>query len=68
MSETDLLGRELTDVERRCLDLYERTKELLSRDDLPPCVRRNLGVTVAALSQIVNDLDLRWEFLYDLGV
>ena len=68
MSETDLLGRDLTEVERRCVELYDQTKDLLGREDLSPCVRRNLGVSLAALSQIVNDLDIRWEFLYDVGV
>lgn len=64
----DLLGRELSPLEAEALALYEQTKALLARDDLPPGVAANLRCSLAALWNIVNDLDLVYEQLYDLGV
>ncbi len=65
---TDMLGQELTPVEAELLELYERAKALLGRDDLAPCARRNVVQSAAALNQAVNDLGITWEPLYDLGV
>jgi hypothetical protein len=64
----DLLGQPTSDTERRVLELYEELKELAARDDLAPCVQHNVCKALACLWQVVNDLDLRFEQLYDLGV
>ncbi|HWL44293.1 MAG TPA: hypothetical protein VNQ73_15235 [Ilumatobacter sp.] len=66
--EFDMLGQALSPVEAELLDLYARSKALLARDGLDPCVRRNLVQSTAALSQVVTDLGIAWEPLYDLGV
>ncbi len=68
MTDTDLLGRSLTDVERDVLSTYESLKRLAARDDLPPCAARNVRKALACLWQATNDLDLQFEQLYELGV
>jgi hypothetical protein len=68
MTDVDLLGRPLASVEQQVLELYEKTKALAARDDLPPCLARNLGRVLACLWQVTNDLDLQFEQTYDLGV
>ncbi len=66
---TDLLGRRLTPVETELLDLYNRLKALLERDDhLEPCARAAARNALAALWNGVNDLALEHEQLIDLGV
>jgi hypothetical protein len=65
---TDLLGRPLTPVETELLDLYNRLKVLLERDDLEPCARAAARNALAALWNGVNDLALEHEQLIDLGV
>ena len=64
---TDLLGRPLTPVEAELLDLYNRLKDLLQRDDLEPCARAAARNALAALWNGVNDLALEHEQLIDLG-
>jgi len=64
----DLLGQKTTDVEREVLRVYEDLKRLAVRDDAPPCVQRNAKKALACLWQAVNDLDLTFEQLRDLGV
>jgi hypothetical protein len=64
----DLAGQPLTEAEVQLVELYDRTKLLLERDDLAPCVHRNVVQCAAALNQAVNDLGIAWEMLYDLGV
>lgn len=68
MTDTDLLGRTLTDVERDVLSTYDALKALAARDDLPPCTARNIRKALACLWQATNDLDLQFEQIYDLGV
>jgi hypothetical protein len=68
VSEKDLLGNPLTELEREVWDLYERLKRLAVRPDAPPCVERNAKKALACLWQVVNDLHLRFEQLYDAGV
>ncbi len=65
---TDLLGRPLTAVEAELLDLYQRLKALLGRDDLEPCTRAAVRNALVALWNGVNDLALEHEHLIDLGV
>ena len=64
----DLLGRPTSDAEREVLEVYERLKTLAGRDDLAPCVQHNVRKALACMWQIANDLDLRFEQLYDVGV
>ncbi len=68
MADTDLLGNQMTAVERETLAAYEALKALAARDDLPPCAARNVRKALAAMWQAANDLDLQFEQLYDLGV
>jgi hypothetical protein len=68
MSDTDLLGRELTHAERETMNAYQTLKALARRDDLPPCAARNVRKALAAMWQVTNDLDLQFEQLYELGV
>lgn len=65
---TDLLGTALSDTETQYLRIYTELKALAARDDLPPCVERNVKKSLACMWQVVNDLDLEFEQLYDLGV
>jgi hypothetical protein len=48
--------------------IYTELKRLLARDDLPPGVRANAEQAVSAVWQMLNDLGLDYEYLYDLGV
>jgi len=64
----DLLNRPLDPLHRDLLDLYDRTKSLCARDDLPPYAARNLRKSLACLYQAVNDGGVVFEHLYDLGV
>jgi hypothetical protein len=68
MSETDLLGRTLTEQERELLRAYQSLKNLTAQENLPPCAARNVRTALAALWQATNDLDLQFEQLYDLGI
>jgi hypothetical protein len=64
---TDLLGRPLTDAEAELLDLYQRCKALLARDDLAPCARAGARAALVGLWNATNDLGLQHEHLLDLG-
>ena len=68
MVERDLLNRPMTDDEREVLATYLALKKLAAREDLPPCVARNVRKALACLWQATNDLDLQFEQLYHLGV
>jgi hypothetical protein len=68
MADTDILGTALTPIEQETMRAYDLLKELAARDDLPPCVARNVRKALACLWQATNDLDLQFEQLYDLGV
>jgi hypothetical protein len=68
MAITDLLGSPLTSHEQESLRIYEDLKTLANREDLPPCVARNIRQALASMWQVTNDLDLQFEQLYDLGV
>ena len=68
MDERDLLGRPLTAHEMEVLGIYRALKTLAAQPDLPPCSARNLRKALACLWQVVTDLDLQFEQLYDLGV
>jgi hypothetical protein len=66
--ETDLLGTKLNENEQKLLAAYRELKELTARPDLPPCAARGLRKALACMWQVVTDLDLEFEQLYDLGV
>ena len=67
-TDTDLLGRPLSEEERELLNVYQALKKLAARTDLPPCADRNVRQALSALWQATNDLNLQFEQLYDLGV
>jgi hypothetical protein len=67
-TNTDLLGKPLTEQERELLNVYEALKKLAAQDDLSPCAARNVRQALASMWQVTNDLDLQFEQLYDLGV
>ena len=67
-SDTDLLGKPLTEQERALLSVYEALKGLAAQDDLPPCAARNVRRALMSMWQATNDLDLQFEQLYEFGV
>lgn len=68
MSDLDLLGRPISGTEADVLRLYRELKTLAARQDLPPCAERNVKKALACMWQVVNDLNLEFEQLYDVGV
>ena len=64
----DLLGTPMSEMDATCLRLYTELKALAARTDLPPCTERNVKKALACLWQVVNDLNLEFEQLYDVGV
>jgi hypothetical protein len=68
MTKVDLLGRALTPSEEQLLEVYARLKTLAADTQLPPCVDRNVKQALASMWQVVNDLNLEFEHLYDVGV
>ncbi len=68
MIDRDLLGRPVTATESQLFEIYAELKGLAGRVDLPPCAERNVKKALACMWQVVNDLDLEFEQLYDLGV
>ena len=67
-TDTDLLGKALTDQERELLNVYETLKKLAGQEDLPPCAARNVRRALMSMWQATNDLDLQFEQLYEFGV
>jgi hypothetical protein len=68
MADVDLLGRPLTETEAQLSRIYGELKAMAAREDLPPCADRNIKKALACMWQVVNDLDLEFEQLYELGV
>ena len=66
--ERDLLGRTASETELELARVYRELKSLAARQDLPPCAERNVKKALACMWQVVNDLDLEFEQLYDVGV
>lgn len=64
----DLLGKPVTEPEAALARAYHELKTLAARNDLPPCAERNVKKALACMWQVVNDLDLEFEQLYELGV
>ncbi len=67
-TDTDLLGKALTEQERELLNVYEALKKLAAQEDLPPCAARNVRRALTSMWQATNDLDLQFEQLYEFGV
>jgi len=67
-TNTDLLGKQLTEQEQDLVNVYETLKKLAAQSDLPPCAARNVRKALACMWQATNDLDLQFEQLYELGV
>jgi hypothetical protein len=67
-TNTDLLGKPLTEQEQGLVNVYETLKKLAAQSDLPPCAARNVRKALACIWQATNDLDLQFEQLYELGV
>jgi hypothetical protein len=67
-TNTDLLGKPLTEQEQDLVNVYETLKKLAAQSDLPPCAARNVRKALACIWQVTNDLDLQFEQLYELGV
>lgn len=68
MDTVDLLNRPVTDSDARLLELYRSLKTVAADPDLVPCVERNVKKALACMWQVVNDLNLEFEQLYDVGV
>jgi hypothetical protein len=68
MTQVDLLGRPMTPQEAQVLAIYESLKKMAADPLLPPCAERNVKKALASMWQVVNDLDLKFEQLYEVGV
>jgi hypothetical protein len=68
MTDHDLLGRPISDTEAELARIYGELKAMASRHDLPPCAERNVKKALACMWQVVNDLDIEFEQIYDVGV
>ena len=68
MPEKDLLGHPIDAADAQVLRLYRELKALAAQPDLPPCTERNVKKALACLWQIVTDLNLEFEQIYDVGV
>ena len=68
MTDLDLLGKPISGTDAELLRIYRELKALAAREDLPPCAERNVKKALACMWQVVNDLDVEFEQLYELGV
>ncbi len=68
MAKVDLLGRALSPSDEQILAIYTSLKQMAADPDLPPCVERNVKKALACMWQVINDLNLEFEQLYDVGV
>jgi hypothetical protein len=67
-TELDLLGNPIGEADAQLLRLYRELKAVAARPDLPPCAERNVKKALACMWQVVNDLNLEFEQIYELGV
>lgn len=65
-----MIGEEMRmqNYEARVKAVYETLKELAGDPQAPPCVTANARKALASVWQIVNDLGLSFEQLYEYGV
>ena len=64
----DLLGRPVPDSDAQLLEIYRERSALAARADLPLSAERKVKKALACRWQVVNDLNLEFEQLYELGV
>lgn len=55
-------------LEKRIKTIYQELKEILRDENIPPSVRANAVQALAVVWQMMNDLVLDYEMLYDYGV
>ena len=65
---TDLLGRDLSAAEEAVLEVYQRLRAVIARDDLPPCAAASLRHALSHAAVAVTDLALVYEHLTDDGL
>ena len=65
----NVMDVELTDAERKLADCYHSLASVLSehRDELAPYQERNALKALAALWQVMNDMDMEPGQIYHLG-
>ena len=68
MRKLNLLEQPLTPADEELLAVYTTLRTIAARPDLPPCVERNVKKALVCMWQVVNDLNLEYEQLYDVGV
>ena len=68
MTNQDLLGHPLSETEADLARIYADLKAIAAREDLPPCAERNVKKALGCMWQVMNDLDLEFKQLYDVGV
>lgn len=68
MDKVNLFEQPLTATDEELLAIYTSLKAMAGRPDLAPCVERNVKKALACMWQVVNDLNLEYEQLYDVGV
>jgi hypothetical protein len=68
MDTRDLLGKPISGTDAQLLDVYRTLKALAAREDTAPCIDRNVKRALACMWQVVNDLNLDYEQVYDVGV
>lgn len=68
MSETDLIGNDLTAQETRLLELLDGLVELSQDPSLAPNTRSAVLQAIAPLGVAATGLGLRFEHLTDYGV
>ncbi len=56
------------DLEKKVLQTYELLKELIVDPESPPCIKANAQKALACMWQVVNDLDIAHEQLFEYGV
>jgi hypothetical protein len=66
VAQTDLLGAELSESERRILALHEELRALCG-EDLAPGVHAGLRGALALVHVVVGDLGLDYTHLDDVG-
>lgn len=67
-ARTDLMGNPLEASEVEIVEVYERLRSLVARDDLSPCAAANLRHALAFCATVVGDLGLDYQHLLDSGV
>ncbi len=59
--------RDMETIERRVTVIYDELKEILRDETISPSLRANAIQALAVVWQMVNDLGLDYEMVYDYG-